>query len=304
MTAPPSGAGRGGAPPATAIGARVFAALQHLLPQHAMSAAVHRLARIRRGPVRTALICAFVRAFKPEMSDAAQPDPLGYESFNAFFTRSLKSAARPVDPDPLSVVSPVDGTVSQIGTLDGLTLIQAKGRTYRLDELLAQQGCAARFAGGSFATLYLAPSNYHRIHMPMDGRLTGAWYVPGRLFSVNSATASAVTGLFARNERVVCLFETAPGSSFAMVLVGALFVGSIATRWHGDVTPRRPRKALDLPVPADATALGKGTEMGRFNMGSTVILVFPRGTVSWAPQLASGSRIVVGQRLGQLADRA
>jgi phosphatidylserine decarboxylase len=285
------------------VAARLFAALQHLLPQHAMSAVVHRAARIRRGPVKTALIAAFVRAFKPEMVDAFQANPFEYESFNALFTRSLNPAARPVDPDPGSIVSPVDGTVSQIGALDGLTLIQAKGRTYRLDALLARDGCATRFAGGSFATLYLAPCNYHRIHMPTGARLTAAWYVPGRLFSVNTATASAVANLFARNERVVCLFETARGSSFAMVLVGALFVGSIATRWHGEVAPRRPRKALDLPVPADATRLDKGDEMGRFNMGSTVILIFPRDDVSWAAQLGPGSRIVMGQRLGRFEQR-
>lgn len=283
------------------LGARLFAVFQRLLPQHALSGIVRRLTRVRRGPVRSVLISAFVRSYAPAMDEAAQADPFAYESFNALFTRSLKPGARPIDPDPAAVVSPVDGTVSQIGALDGLTLVQAKGRNYRLDALLARADPGARFSGGSYATLYLAPFNYHRIHLPLAARLQAAWYVPGRLFSVNAATSSAVANLYARNERIICMFETAAGASFAMVLVGALFVGSMATLWHGDVTPRRPRKVLELPVPAGTGPLGKGAEIGRFNMGSTVIVLFPPDTVCWVPQLAPGSRIAMGQRLGSLA---
>ncbi len=291
---------------ASPIGAWLFIALQRLLPQHALSRIVHRLARARFGPLKNALIAAFVRGFRPQMSEAGEPDPLRYASFNEFFTRSLKSGARRVDSDPRSIVSPVDGTVSEIGYLEELTLLQAKGRTYRLDALLASAAWTPRFAGGAYATLYLAPYDYHRIHMPAAAELRAAWYVPGRLFSVNATTAEAVDDLFARNERVVCTLETPDRLPFALVLVGALFVGSIATLWHGEVTPRRPRGvhgahgAQELPLPASGASLRKGEEMGRFNMGSTVILLFPRDAVVWLPELTAGSRVLVGQPLARL----
>ncbi len=286
--------------PATPIGAWLFVALQRLLPQHALSRIVHRLARARFTPLKNALIAGFVRSFRPRMSDAGEPDPLRYASFNEFFTRALKPGARRVDSDARSVVSPVDGTVSQIGYLEELTLLQAKGRTYRLDALLAAEAWTPRFAGGAFATLYLAPDDYHRVHMPAAAELRAGWYVPGHLFSVNETTAGAVENLFARNERVVCAFEMDSHVPFAMVLVGALFVGSIATPWHGEITPRRPREACELPIPASARRLEKGAEMGRFNMGSTVILLFPRDAVVWLPELTAGSRVLVGQPLARL----
>jgi phosphatidylserine decarboxylase len=283
-------------------GARLFVGMQHLMPQHTLSRGVHRLARVRSQPMKNALISAFVRHFKPDMSDAVQPDPFAYASFNEFFTRPLRPGARPIDPDPRTLVSPVDGTISQIGYLDEMRLIQAKGRYYTLDKLLSGSArWTERFVGGAFATLYLAPYNYHRIHMPVNGTLRSAWYVPGRLYSVNATTAAAVAGLFAINERVVCTFEDGE-LAFAMVLVGALFVGSIATVWHGDITPRSPRRLreLSMPVASLPPNLDKGAEMGRFNMGSTVILVFPRGSLAWRPELAEGSRIRVGQALAQL----
>jgi phosphatidylserine decarboxylase len=247
------------------------------------------------------LIRAFVRGYRPRLEEAAEPDPLAYASFNEFFTRALRPGARPIARGTEAIVSPVDGTVSQIGNLEELTLVQAKGRYYRLDALLAPAGAqwARRLAGGAFATLYLAPYNYHRIHMPLAATLKAAWYVPGRLFSVNTATAEAVTGLFARNERVICAFESDAGMPFAMVLVGALFVGSIATAWHGEVTPCRPRAPRSLPVP-HAARLEQGAEMGRFNMGSTVILLFPRHSLAWRAALGSASPIVVGQPLARL----
>jgi phosphatidylserine decarboxylase len=283
-----------------ARGARLFITLQHLLPQHALSRIVHRIARSRAPLVKGALIRSFVRAFRPEMDGACESDPLNYPSFNAFFTRALAPGARPIDRDARAVVSPVDGTVSQIGYLDGHSIVQAKGRTYELEALLCQRGAwVERLVGGAFATLYLAPRNYHRIHMPLPAELRGAWYAPGRLFSVNEATTAAVPQLFARNERVICAFETAAGLPFAMVLVGALFVGSIATVWHGDVTPCSPRQARDLPV-SGPPGLDKGEEMGRFNMGSTVVILFPRGAVAWLRELAPGSPIRMGQRLALL----
>lgn len=283
--------------------ARLFVAMQYLLPQHFLSRQVHRLARCRVRPVKNALIGSFVRHFRPDMSDAADPEPRDYPSFNAFFTRSLRPGARPCDPDPRALVSPVDGTVSQIGRLEGRNLLQAKGHQYSLEALFGgASGWAERFAGGSFATLYLAPFNYHRIHMPAGGTLRAAWFIPGKLFSVNAATAAAVPRLFARNERVICAFEEG-GLAFALALVGALFVGSIATVWHGDVTPCSPHRAAQLPLDtARAPArLDRGAELGRFNMGSTVILLLPRGAADWLVDLQPGSPVRVGQRLARTA---
>src|SRR5487761_159278 len=280
--------------------ARLFVAMQYLLPQHFLSRQVHRLARCRVKPVKNALIGSFVRRFHPDMSDAADPEPRDYPSFNAFFTRSLRPGSRPCDPDRRALSSPVDGTVSQIGHLDGSALLQAKGHSYSVEALLGgASGWAERFAGGSFATLYLAPYNYHRIHMPAAATLSGAWFVPGRLFSVNGVTAAAVPGLFARNERVVCTFEEGP-FAFGLALVGALFVGSIATVWHGDVTPCSPRRAAELPLDTGRAArrLDRGAELGRFNMGSTVILLLPPGTAEWLPELQPGSPVRVGQTIG------
>ena len=281
---------------------RLFVASQYALPQHFLSRIVYRLTRSRSRGLKNTLISSFMRGFHPEMSDALQPDPLAYESFNAFFTRALRPGARPMDTSDRALISPVDGTVSQVGRLDGSQLLQAKGHNYSLEALLDCAGTewAARFVGGCFSTLYLAPFNYHRIHMPLSGTLRAAWYVPGALFSVNAVTAGAVAGLFTRNERVVCIFEDGP-RLFAMVLVGALFVGSMDTVWHGEITPRSPRTHLPLPLD-DSRAplrLEKGVEMGRFNMGSTVILLLPPDTIDWLPGLQAGDQIRMGQTLAR-----
>ena len=289
-------------PPALSLRDRLFVSLQHVLPQHLLSRLVLRITRIRLRPVKNLLIKSFVRHFRPSMSEAAQPNPLQYPSFNAFFTRALRHGARPTDIDPGALVSPVDGTISQIGRLDGSRLLQAKGCTYTLEALLdGAPEWAQRFTGGAFATLYLAPYNYHRIHMPIAGTLRAAWFVPGRLFSVNAVTAAAVPGLFAKNERVVCVFEEGP-RAFAMVLVGALFVGSISTVWHGDITPRSPRHRVELPLDASRSPLklNKGFEMGRLNMGSTVILLLPPDMLEWLPGFAAGTPIEAGRMLARL----
>ena len=281
--------------------ARAFVALQYLLPQHFLTALVHALTRSRVPLLKNALIDSFIGSYHPDLSDAAAPEPRSFESFNAFFTRALRPGARPFDADPRAVVSPVDGAVSQLGVLDGSYLVQAKGHAYTLEALFDEEThWAPAFRGGSFATLYLAPFNYHRIHMPLPGTLRAAWYVPGSLFSVNATTAGNVPGLFARNERIVCMFEDGP-LRFALVLVGALFVGSMSTVWHGDVTPRRPRRRVLLPVSDTASAtLPKAAEMGRFNMGSTVILLLPPGVATWLPSLHPGSPVRVGETLARL----
>jgi phosphatidylserine decarboxylase len=272
--------------------------LQQVLPQHALSRLVLAATRIRTAWFKNALTRAFLKAYPVDLGEAEQPDPQGYESFNAFFTRALRADARPIASGTAELASPVDGTVSECGRIDGAALLQAKGHTYTLQDLLAGQPWAARFAGGQFATIYLAPFNYHRVHMPLGGKLLDTIYVPGRLFSVNDATACVVPRLFARNERVLTRFDSGAGQ-FALVLVGALNVGSMATVWAGDITPRRPRTLTRLP---DANvALRKGAELGRFNMGSTVILLFEPGRTTWDDFLRRGTPLRYGQRIGQTA---
>jgi phosphatidylserine decarboxylase len=292
------------AAPEPSLRERLFVAMQYLLPQHFLSRIVLGLTRIRFRPVKNLLIRSFVRHFKPNMSEAAQMNPLLYPSFNEFFTRPLQPGARATDLDPTVAVAPVDGTISQIGRLDGSKIIQAKGHDYTLEALLdGAPEWAQRFRGGTFATLYLAPYNYHRIHMPLAGTVRAAWFVPGKLFSVNAVTAAAVPGLFAKNERVVCVFEDDIGRAFAMVLVGALFVGSIGTVWHGDVSPRRPHTRVDLPLDKGGRMplrLGKGAEMGRFNMGSTVITLFQPDMMEWLPRYRPGDLVDVGRMLARL----
>jgi phosphatidylserine decarboxylase len=281
---------------------RAFVALQHLLPQHGISRLVLQATRSRVPAFKNALIRLFVRGFDPDMTDAVEREPTAYPSFNEFFTRALREGTRPVDPDPRAIVSPVDGTVSEAGMLSADRLLQAKGHDYSLRALLAGNSAWERtFAGGSFATIYLAPYNYHRIHMPLAGDLRESFYVPGRLFSVNRTTAQLVPGLFSRNERVFCGFDCS-GMPWAIILVGALNVGSMATVWHGDVTPRKHREVTALPV-SDVLApptLAKGAEMARFNMGSTVILLLPPGAARWQDSLAAGRVLRMGERIGGL----
>ena len=281
---------------------RAFVALQHLLPQHGISRLVLQATRSRAPAFKNALIRLFVRGFKPDMADAVERDPTAYASFNEFFTRALRPGTRPVDPDPHAIVSPVDGTVSEAGVLSADRLLQAKGHEYSLRALLAGNAAWERtFAGGSFATIYLAPYNYHRIHMPLPGELRESFYVPGRLFSVNRTTAQLVPGLFSRNERVFCGFDHG-GVPWALILVGALNVGSMATVWHGDVTPRKHREVTALPV-NDVLApsvLAKGDEMARFNMGSTVIMLLPPGAGRWQDSLAAGRVLRMGECIGSL----
>jgi phosphatidylserine decarboxylase len=277
---------------------RLFVWLQYLLPQHGLSRLVLAATRVRAHWFKNGIIRGFLKLYRVDMAEAAQSDPYSYGSFNEFFTRALKPGARPIADGADALVSPVDGRVSEAGILDRDWLLQAKGRRYTLSALLAAQPWASRFAGGSFATIYLAPFDYHRVHMPLRGELEETVYVPGRLFSVNAVTAQLVPGLFARNERVLTLFDTAFGR-FALVLVGALNVGSMATVWAGDITPAARREVTRIPGPP--ATLEKGAELGRFNMGSTVILLFEPNRVRWHPQLQAGSVVRLGQSIGTLA---
>lgn len=258
--------------------------LQYLLPKHAISRLVGCLAAANAGFVTTALIKLFIRQFKVDMQEALHDDPAAYKSFNDFFTRQLKPGLRPVDPDPQRLVFPVDGTVSQLGDIDQGRIFQAKGHDYSLRALVGgNSALAAPFEGGKFATIYLSPRDYHRIHMPMDAQLTDMLYVPGDLFSVNPLTTAHVPGLFARNERVVALFDTAKGK-MAMVLVGATIVASIETIWAGAVTPPAGKKVMHWQYPKqglNAVSLQKGEEMGLFKLGSTVIMLFEPGMLAF-----------------------
>jgi phosphatidylserine decarboxylase len=276
---------------------RLFVWFQYVLPQHALSRLILRATRIRTPWFKNLLVRGFLELFSIDMRDAVQSDPFAYGSFNEFFTRALKPGTRAVASDPHAIACPVDGTISEAGEIDGDALIQAKARYYTLMELLAAQGWAKNFAGGSFATIYLAPYNYHRVHMPVRGNLVETVYVPGRLFSVNAVTASRVPRLFARNERVLTLFDTAFGQD-AVVLVGALNVGSMATVWAGDITPAARRRITRLP--AQQVVLDKGEELGRFNMGSTVILLFQKDRARISADVRAGTLVKLGQSLGSL----
>jgi len=278
---------------------RAFIGLQHLLPQHLLSRLVRVVTRSRIGLLRTALIGAFRRHYPVDLAEAVHADPSAYHSFNEFFTRRLRPGARPADPDPCAALCPVDGVVSQAGTLDGDQLVQAKGIRYAAGSLLGGGAAeAAPFMGGSFATLYLAPHNYHRIHMPLAGTLVRARFVPGNLYSVNAATAAGVPGLFTRNERIACVFDTAAGP-MAVVLVGALFVGSMSLSWCGEVTSR-DRAPRDLPAQDPLIALERGAELGCFNMGSTVVLMFAPGGPRLVDGLLPGRAVRVGERIATL----
>jgi phosphatidylserine decarboxylase len=273
----------------------LFVWFQYLLPQHALSRLILHATRVRAPWFKNWLIRGFLRLYAIDMTDAVQSDPLSFASFNEFFTRALKSGARAIAPGAKDIACPVDGTISEAGQIEGDRLLQAKGRNYTLSELLASRNWAQHFAGGSFVTIYLAPFNYHRIHMPLRGELRETVYVPGRLFSVNAATAAQVPRLFARNERVLTLFDTGCGE-VAVILVGALNVGSMATVWAGDITPAARRAVTTLPP--HAVTLEKGEELGRFNMGSTVILLFQAGCARWHTGTRAGAAVRLGQSLG------
>ena len=270
---------------------------QYLLPKKLVTQLAGRFASAELGGVTQAAISRFVAHYGVDMSEAAEPDITRYASFNDFFTRALRAGARPLaDAD---YVCPVDGAISQFGAIERDQIFQAKGHHYSTCGLLAGDAAlAAEFENGQFATIYLSPKDYHRVHMPCAGRLLRMVYVPGDLFSVNPTTARGVPGLFARNERVVCVFDTARGP-FVLVLVGATIVGSMATVWHGVVNPPRPGEIKRWDYADKPVELAKGAEMGRFLLGSTVVLLWPKGTLKFNPDWAPGGAVRMGQMMGK-----
>jgi phosphatidylserine decarboxylase len=272
---------------------------QYLMPKRAMTLLAGQIAGARGGAVTTAIIRWFIARYGVDMSQAVNPDPAAYATFNDFFTRALVPQARPLAAADL--LCPVDGWISRFGAIDGDAILQAKGHTYTVQALVGGDADLARpFLNGHFATMYLSPKDYHRIHMPCSGRLTRMIHVPGDLFSVNPLTARGVPGLFARNERVVCVFDSSHGP-FVVVLVGATIVGSMATVWHGLVSPPRPARIRDWRYDGDkAVTLDKGVEMGRFLLGSTVVVLFPAGPLTFNPAWQPGGGVCMGQAMASL----
>jgi phosphatidylserine decarboxylase len=272
---------------------------QYIFPKRAMTMVGGLIANGRFGGITTAIIRRFVKRYRVDMTEAADPDIRSYASFNDFFTRPLRAGARPIAE--AAFISPVDGAISQFGPIRQDQIFQAKGHSYSITALVGgDRELAARFENGSFATLYLSPRDYHRVHMPCDGRLTRMIYIPGALFSVNPTTARGVPGLFARNERVVCAFEGEHGP-FVLTLVGATIVGSMATVWHGRVNPPRTRHVREWRYEPGQVALKKGEEMGRFLLGSTVVLLFPPGTLDFHHEWEAARGLKLGEAMGARA---
>ena len=281
---------------------RLAVALQYALPKRLLTQLAGKLAGLEGGKVTTAVIRWFAKRYGVNMAEAANPDPASYASFNEFFTRPLREGVRPIAE--ADFVCPVDGAISQFGPIEFDQVFQAKGHFYSTTALVGgDRALAARFENGDFATIYLSPRDYHRIHMPCAGRLVQMIYVPGELFSVNPATARGVPGLFARNERVVCVFEGEFGP-FVMVLVGATIVGSMATVWHGVVNPPRRPDIAKRSYAEGEVVLDKGAEMGRFLLGSTVVMLFPKGALRFGSDWAPGGPVRMGEPMARAKSSA
>lgn len=282
---------------------RLFVILQYLLPRFWLTSIIYRLARIKNTAVKDFLITRFIRLYDVNIDDVKFEVPDGFATFNDFFVRELDSSARPIAKSKTAIVSPVDGTISSAGTISGSSIFQAKGHTYLLDDLLATDLQEARhYVDGTYATIYLAPYNYHRVHAPFDGAVIAARYVPGDLFSVNTATVAHVPGLFRRNERLILQFTTAHGPA-VLIFVGALNVGSISTPWSGEVRPRKHGVVESIDLSAAPCEIRKGDLLGWFNMGSTVIMLCPPGVCGWLETIEPGATVRMGEAIGTLAAR-
>ncbi len=282
---------------------RLATLVQHLLPHRLLSSTVHYLAGIRYVPWKNFLIRAAIRRFGINLKEAASEHITDYANFNAFFTRQLKPGIRPVDASPSSIVSPADGVISQIGAISDEQLFQAKGQTFSCTDILGGEALVASlFTNGNFATIYLSPKDYHRLHIPLDGHLIYTQHIPGRLFSVAPFTAKTIPAIYARNERLVCIFDTQAGR-IAYIMVGAMLVSSMETVWSGLVTPPYGKKIHRIDYSNQNIRLNKGDELGRFNMGSTVILLFEQNKICWDSHLSALSPLNVGQSMGQMLNR-
>lgn len=281
---------------------KLFVLSQYITPQLTVSRVAGRLADNDRTPaLKNRVIKWFIGRYGVDMSEAAESDPEAYSSFNAFFTRALKPGARPLADGEKTLISPVDGAISQLGQVTDDRVFQAKGQSFSLNELLGgDEQITAPFEGGAFSTIYLSPRDYHRIHMPIAGTLRQMIHIPGKLFSVNPVTAENVPNLFARNERVTCIFDTEAGP-MAMVLVGAMIVGSVETRWAGVVVPGSKSVTTTRYHGEQAPSFSRGEEMGRFRLGSTVILVMPQGAVTWNPDQVAGKTVRLGEAFGEIS---
>lgn len=277
---------------------RLAVVSQYLLPKKALTGFAGKVANAQAGDLSTHLIKWFIERYQVNMAEAANPDPASYTCFNEFFVRALKPGVRPIAAAPF--VCPVDGAISQVGQIAKDQIFQAKGHSFTTTDLVGGDATLAQqFEDGSFLNIYLSPKDYHRIHMPCAARLKQMIYVPGDLFSVNPVTARNVPNLFARNERVVCVFESPQHGPFVMVLVGATVVGSMATVWHGRVNPPRGKQVVNWHYDKEKINLTKGEEMGRFMLGSTVVLLFPKDTLSINPEWRAELPVRLGQEMGQ-----
>lgn len=282
---------------------QIFLLVQHILPKRLMTSLVYRLTHVRLAVIKNTLIRGFLKFYTVNLDEVKKAVPDDFDCFNDFFIRELKGGSRPIDAAADSVVSPADGFVSALGTIEKNSMLQAKGYEYNLEELLVTDLHEARtFYDGSFACIYLAPFNYHRVHAPVAGELIAARFVPGTLFSVNPTSVSHLRGLFVRNERLICHFKTASGPC-VLILVGALNVGSITTRWTGELRPRRGSvvEDIDLTRSPEPTTVGKGDLLGWFNMGSTVILLSPPEICEWQSGLETGDPVRMGEPIGRIA---
>lgn len=278
--------------------ADLFVALQRMLPKHGLSRVIAKLAESKRPWLKNKLISAAIKAFDINMAEAATEDLDAYANFNAFFTRELKAGVRPIDTSKTSLISPADGAISQAGQISKNRILQAKGIDYSVSRLVGNSTQALTYENGSFATIYLSPKDYHRVHMPISGKLLSSRYIPGELFSVNDQTAQALPGLFARNERLVCEFESTECGHFSLIFVGAMLVAGIETIWSGFEQPG-PGAVRETDYSEDTFHFAKGDEIGRFKFGSTVILLFPQQSIEWSDNIKPSATVKMGEKIAE-----